>query len=316
MFYFSSNNINEIYFRFLKEILIKGRAVAGTKEICSPTKGDSFIEISPAIATLTNSRNRCISLRQTDIFNLVGSWFWLLRGTTNLDEIIFYNLLASNFVDDNSGQLYGSWGSRIIPHIDKIKDVLEESSTSRRAVIPIFINNDVGYLSKNLPCLSSIQFLLRNNILDCSILMRSSNIYGVFPYDIFILTMLHEYMSLILGVSLGNFHFISNSAHIYDESIDVVNTLVNSDITKPVSMVNMPQHNLKFILDVEDKIRHGKISLEGILDLDIPLYFKDLLLVTYKKYLLINNKGLVRIGDLMEYNPLKNLMCKIENKVI
>jgi len=232
--------------------------------------------------------------------------------------------VAKFFADDNSGKLYGPWGERISPKIETVVNLLKADPSSRRAIIPVFIPQDVGHSSKNLPCCSSIQFFIRDGRLSCNVTMRSSNAFGVLPYDIFMLSMVHEYVASCIPSPLGDFRFIANSFHVYEKDMPKLrDTLENTRYFKPIKdsyppMPPMPvttgsiYAHIKNIEQWETKIKIG----ESIDKIDVDLYWKDIMLVTFARYKKLHTSKdeymAIRecIGDQMSYEPLSSLILK------
>lgn len=56
--------------------------------------------------------------------------------------------------------------------------------------------------------------------------MRSQSALMVMPYDLFLLTMLHEAMAVRLGVGLGYYHHFCGSLHYYEDEEELVDAVL------------------------------------------------------------------------------------------
>lgn len=112
--------------------------------------------------------------------------------------------------------MQAAYGPRVkLQGRDQLFHVLEElraDSGSRRAVI---------YMSEPLeqvfmrPCTSSLQFLVRDNIVHCVVSMRSWDLYLGAPYDLTMFGGLVLLVAQLLGYQPGTVHVTAGSAHIY-----------------------------------------------------------------------------------------------------
>lgn len=53
-------------------------------------------------------------------------------------------------------------------------------------------------------------------MLDCVEYMRAQSLIGVFPYDLVLLTMVHEAAACFLGIGLGSYTHFAISLHYYE----------------------------------------------------------------------------------------------------
>ena len=263
-------------------------------------------------------------------------FLWMLNGSNNQSDVEFYNPAAKFFADDDSGKLYGPWGERISPQIEPIVNLLKIDPSSRRAIIPVFIPKDVGHSSKNLPCCVSLQFFIRSGRLSCNVLMRSSNAFGVLPYDLFMLTMVHEYVASCIPSPLGDFKFIANSFHIYEKDMPRLDEMLEStrsfkperDSYPPMppmpALSQTPIAHIQELGALEAKIKaegsvdtmvDGKLTVD-INNLGMDIYWTDIMsvvLARYKKLHTANEDYLAMresISDQMSYEPLTSLIAK------
>ena len=188
--------------------------------------------------------------RPIDLRYAIANTIWVLTGSESLDVIATYNPLGYAFSDDGE-RLAGAAGPRLFGRplqtsaFGRVVDILRSDPTSRRAFAPIYRPSDVGATSRDVPCTADLQFFLREGELHCVAHMRSQSALGVLPYDLFLLTMVHEAVAATLGVDLGPYEHFSGSIHYYEEEADVVESVLSEGDTElvPTQMSPMPAFN-------------------------------------------------------------------------
>jgi thymidylate synthase len=101
-----------------------------------------------------------------------------------------------------------------INQINYIINKLKESPTSRRAVVSLF--EPRGHpLQDDPPCMNHLQFMVRNNQLNCHVLFRSNDMLSAWGGNAYGLAGLQEYVADKLNVEVGWLETTSTSAHIY-----------------------------------------------------------------------------------------------------
>ena len=137
-------------------------------------------------------------------------------------EIAALNPNAPDFVGP-SGGLTSSPGPRLFGSHDRglfrVIRTLNEDLGSRRAVVPLLTEDDLVLDGPNTPCFQGISFLVVDGDLDCIVTMRSQSAFKVLPYDLFVLTQLHELVAVATGLPIGRYHHFMASAHIYEDEL-------------------------------------------------------------------------------------------------
>ena len=90
----------------------------------------------------------------------------------------------------------------------------------------------------DIPCPIAFDFLVRDGKLEMTTMMRSQSVAMVLPYDLMLMTLLGEYVSIKIGKSLGKYTHFCVSAHIYEDEIDLSKKIVKES---PLSVNLMPQ---------------------------------------------------------------------------
>ena len=101
-----------------------------------------------------------------------------------------------------------------IDQFESIERLLRRKSGSRRAVIQLFNAEDIAADHKEIPCTTTLQFHLREELLHMSVTLRSNDAYWGLPHDVFCFTMLQEMMARRLGVEIGEYYQYVGSMHV------------------------------------------------------------------------------------------------------
>jgi thymidylate synthase len=107
------------------------------------------------------------------------------------------------------------------PQLIDICEILDNDPGSRRAYIPNFD----WYWEGHDPCNMLYHFLLRDNVLSLTVVLRSSDVYKVLPLDLkaacyflkFINSELNSAYALERPVTIGDIRFLVSSLHIYSD---------------------------------------------------------------------------------------------------
>ncbi|EOB6557853.1 thymidylate synthase [Vibrio parahaemolyticus] len=307
--HFQEETIDDLMMSVYSALLASGKANKATK--------GKTIELLGCNLVLSNPRARISSSESRGkIFSCLGELLWYLSGTGDTEFIKHYIKKYDCCIEEN-GEINGAYGPRIFHMHDKydqfsnIIKILEEKSTTRRAVIQLFDARDIQENYNDVPCTLSLQFVVRNNKLDLYTMMRSNDAFLGLPHDIFCFTMLQEIISSSLGYELGKYHHFVVSLHIYTEHKLKIQEMQNEGYMSTHDiMPEMPKENfLNFrdiILNSEKKIRENQ-SID-IQELNINSYWKDILNLL-EVYSLISNDKNIDIGHLV--NKLSNKKYKI-----
>ena len=194
--------------------------------------------------SITNPRARlCGSvLRRFRPGAAIAYTLWTLAGSDDLASIAFYNPLAVAFSDDSQrlraapgGRIFAGPGNQFAAAINLIK----ADSGTRRALIQIYWPTDLLTPSRDNSCTGSVHFLVRGGALHCVVTMRSQSAAMVMPYDVFLLTMLHEMAAVELGLPLGEYKHFCHSLHFYLDEERLVRGIVEEDTKEPPPMPAM-----------------------------------------------------------------------------
>lgn len=297
------SDINEVYHDALTEILEGGLPVTSINDIRSIGSGfgqrqRDFIELKGYSFVLTNPLNRIVSsnIRNISIGFASANLIWVLSGNSSANHITFYNSKGKVFANND---LYyeAAFGSRLFGKYQLLEQaflILKRDPSTRRAFIPLYFHTDLISNPLDSPCAASLHFLIRDSRLDCFLNMRSQSVAMVFPYDIFLFTILQELLSQKLNIKIGNLYYYCSSFHVYKEEIEMVERIVKAKADNQLHsaiMSPMPDFTnelLEQISKIETIFRNnnGKIIDDFYL---LPKYWQDILTVSFIKGSIENN---------------------------
>jgi thymidylate synthase len=244
-----------------------------TKELLGAT-----IVIEKPRARISRSENR------GKPFSALGELLWYLARSDKLDFIRPYVKRYEEETEDGD-TVHGAYGPRLfamrgnINQIENVTSLLRARPGSRRAVIQLFAAEDIDRHFKEIPCTTTLQFLLRSDRLNMSVTMRSNDAYWGLPHDVFCFTMLQEMMARRLGVDVGHYLHYVGSMHIYKDHFEDAQAYLDEGHQKAVEMPPMPEGDpfdlIPRLLDAESQVRGGRPL--GAADVFADPYWADIL---------------------------------------
>ena len=276
---FSANNVDEAIINVMENLLKHGNKVESAK---NSNNFDSTIEIENFQFALTNPLDRVAinPNNSLEVVSAVGRFAWLVAGNDRLEDIVFYQNKVRDYTDDGLTVPGSNYGKRIFnpqPGIDQIKNViklLEEDPNSRRAIIPIWAPHDSSRLkSKDISCAFGISFLIRNNELHMTLIMRSNHALRLLSVNIFEFTLIGEIVARELGIKFGKYIHYSISMHISEQDIPKVEKWpkLSTDLIQPETRLSMPEmpasppplEQAKLLAKLEASLRNGNVLLDS-----------------------------------------------------
>lgn len=275
-----------------------------------PTKGKSK-ELFGVILELTNPRARIShSENRGTIYSCLGEFLWYLAKSNDLDFVQYYIKDYWKFSDDGK-TLFGGYGPRIfgpagLDQYTRVRTLLAENPSSRKAVIQIIKPQDLFTSSKDVPCTCSLQFAVRNDKLHMFTSMRSNDAMIGMPHDFFAFTMLQEILACDLSLEVGTYKHAVGSLHIYEKDLPKVEAYLAEGYQGNIPMPAMPQLNLHDAIDevikYEANVRGGGLDPLPTLD---P-YWLDLLRLL--EIHAVNRTDLSYVQKLKKWSELKDAM--------
>ena len=272
----------------------------------------NFKEILSYNFKLENPRSRIIvtNPQAQNIFQLMGQFLWIYRGSFNTKEITYY-ARSSNIFSSDGTRMIGSYGPRLfgIQHMHQIKhviDMLSKDRNKRRAVASIYLPQfDQHQLKDEVPCTLNLQYLVRDNKLNAITYMRSQNAYRLFPIDMFLFTMLQEYVQATLQpnfeIELGTYYHFSGSCHVYEDDIESTNNILKNN-RKSHTMPVMPHDDIDLSLE---KLNEIEVFLRTTVQLSSNVDFNQFL----EKVDKLEDRYWKQIGLILIYHGAKRKNC-------
>lgn len=156
---------------------------------------------------------------------------WICSGSNHLRDLTETMKSYANYSDDGIF-LNGSYGVKVVEQLRYVVDTLESDNDSRQAFLNIWRERPSN--SKDVPCTTSMQFLIRDNKLNMISNMRSNDIILGATYDIFSFSSVANCVRLLLkergvDVDLGDLTVNAGSLHLYEKHYDQVDQWAQSD---------------------------------------------------------------------------------------
>jgi thymidylate synthase len=91
---------------------------------------------------------------------------------------------------------------------------LKRDNSSRRAIV-VSLQPELDSIRTHIPCITQLQFLIRDCELNCIVYIRSNDMLSAWGSDAYALSQVFKYVAFSLQVPMGYLEIISVSAHIY-----------------------------------------------------------------------------------------------------
>jgi thymidylate synthase len=233
----------------------RSKALGNTRELIG-----ALIEITKPRARLSRTETRGRS------FSCLGELLWYLSRNNSLDFIRYY--IPKYAEESRDGRtVFGGYGPRLFnargnDQIKNVIDLLRRNPNTRRAVVQIFSAEDISEPKIEIPCTTTLQFILRDNRLNMLTTMRSNDAYMGLPHDVFCFTMLQEIVARSVDADLGSYYHFVGSMHLYDVHETDALQYLGEAVQPRVEMPEMPQGDpwpaINRLLIAEDKIRFAE----------------------------------------------------------
>lgn len=161
---------------------------------------------------------------------------WQLLGTQDPAFILKYApKMWSKFVED--GLLKAAYGYRWSEHFgrDQIKEALtalQEEPTNRQIFVSAWDPAEDGLGRKgpkNIPCPVGFSLSRTSDKLNCSVFLRSSDVFVGLPYDVMNYALLTDVFASTLGVKPGFLHVTLAHPHIYEPHFQALKDCIEGE---------------------------------------------------------------------------------------
>lgn len=172
--------------------------------------GDGYTVPMPAFIDLVD--------RKVNADFMFNEAHWIISGSNRVADLTGTMKSYANYSDDGI-TLSGAYGPKVIDQFRYVVDCLENDNDSRQAVMNIWRERPGP--SKDIPCTTNMQFLIRDGKLNMVTTMRSNDIVLGYTYDVFSFSMVANAVRLLLkergiDTELGDLRVNPGSLHIYE----------------------------------------------------------------------------------------------------
>jgi thymidylate synthase len=221
-----NNNYTTIFRIALHQIYMYGAEVR--------PRGMLTKEISPATMVVDPRKTLFPSpLRNLNFAFLLAENLWYLSGRADTHLLSYYNSNIKNFSED--GLHDGAYGPKIVAQLRYVVDTLKKDPDSRQAIISLWERNPRP--SKDVPCTSLFQFMVRDGKLNMYVTMRSNDIIFGSNYDVPSFALIQLVVASCLGLPPGLLFHTANSLHLYETHFELAEKLLHEQL--PVELKNL-----------------------------------------------------------------------------
>jgi thymidylate synthase len=258
-FHAEAATIDDLMRSVIERALSAGEPIAPTKGGARDLTGASLVLLDPrARLSRSEARGRATSA--------IAEFCWYAGGSGDLEHIAHY-LPKYRDNADGDGSLRGAYGPRMFGpeghnQVRRVAEALRHNRHSRKAVIQILRENDIGSGQRDVPCTIALQFAIRFDLLYLVVYMRSNDIWWGMPHDIFAFTMIQELIARDLGVELGSYVHMVGSLHLYERHIERAGVFLGEgyqprDQPMPSMPEGAPWDGLSELIRAESELRTG-----------------------------------------------------------
>lgn len=223
----------------LTDGFIKTARVLKEKGQSVHVRGLNTKELHPCLIELENPCDRTLILpkRGNNPFASLAETMWVLASRSDMEWLSKFLPRCVDYSDD--GRVWrAGYGPRMRnwQGYDQIKFVqaqLLKDSACRQAIISIWDPALEVPLqkqgTKDWPCSNWIHFMIRNEALDCTVVMRSNDfVFGWSGINVYEWTVLQEILAKSLGLKVGKYYHLSDSMHVYEQHYDKLDQILEN----------------------------------------------------------------------------------------
>ena len=218
-----SNSASKAWLLLISKIMNDGNKVTPrgmpTTEVLAHT---SVVDMNRPIV---NIPERKLNYR----FMFAEAW-WILSGSNRVADISQYMKAIAKF-SDNGITFRGAYGPKIVEQLDYIVESIAGDLFTRQAILNIWRENPRP--SKDFPCTLNMQWIVRDNKLNCITNMRSSDAWLGWVYDVFNFSMISNWVQIALrekygiDLELGDLYLTAGSQHLYSKDTSDVEDVLD-----------------------------------------------------------------------------------------
>lgn len=184
---------------------------------------------------------------------------WQLMGTTDLRWLNRWAAyIWGPYAED--GILPKAYGVRWDWQLPVILQHLRNDSTSRQVYMSTWFAPEDCKSRVQCPmppCLTGIQFQIRESALEATIFARSTDVVIGLPHDIMNIGFLTWFMARELGLTARAVHLVSSNLHLYEGHMAAVGQMLGAEWLQPIQVKVPTSHtisNLRYLSDSDRDI--------------------------------------------------------------
>jgi thymidylate synthase len=254
------------YLELLSQVLIDGHMTINRTNVSTIRKVGSTLRFNlqdgfPILTSRRVSFKICFEetmmfLRgetQTKILEEKGINIWKDNTSKAFQASRGLDYLQEGDMGKGYGHQIRNFGSTNHDQLAQLLDQLRDDPYSRRHVISHWCPNEVS--STVLPpCHIMHMYSIRDNYLDSSFIMRSSDLYHGLPYNIMSYAFINNIIAKYIGKQPGELIYFGHDCHIYSTHVDVVQKLLTREPKQlPTLVINKDLNTIQDILTLEWK---------------------------------------------------------------
>jgi thymidylate synthase len=192
-------------------------------------------ELLPAHYTVDMPAYIDLKDRKVNLSFMLAEAAMIISGSNVIDDIEKYMKSYTQFSDDGVF-MRGSYGPPFVEQAGYIVDTLERDNDSRQAYMNIW--RERPGVSKDIPCTTGMQFLIRGGELHTVVNMRSNDVVLGLTFDIFTFSMMSNAIRLLLSqrgiqVGLGQLTVNCGSLHLYERHYEAAEEWIGAEEIDP-----------------------------------------------------------------------------------
>ncbi len=234
---------DEIVFRSIFDRLSKhGQKVAPRNQLVIEVENFNY-ELPPYV------RFQNFSSRKLSLPYCKREFLWYLKGD-RFDTSICEHAKIWRDVVNKDGSINSNYGQYVfgeISQFDKCVESLISDKDTRRASISILSREHLLSDTNDVPCTYSINFRIRNDVLNMSVHMRSQDAVFGMGNDAPAFSFIHEMMFNTMkaaypNLQYGNYFHIADSFHVYERHFELLQKILDGDKFEPIECPRISGH--------------------------------------------------------------------------
>lgn len=216
---------------------------------------------------------------------------WVITGRNDVKTLKEFIGRIGDYSDDGH-TLQGAYGNRLFHFFgrDQIEAAIEELTmhpSSRRVVLSLYAQSDLGLDSKDIPC--NTQLILRrvSGRLEMTVFNRSNDLWLGVPYNWFVFRVLQHMIADRLAIPCGIQRHVSTCLHLYETHVAAASRVVVRNLEADLNRQEMDLEKLEVSGLLRDATAIADLSFDLLSSTQLASFF-----ACYRSYRNANIKSL------------------------